>query len=174
MDTFLSPPWWGYQLPTVTSQEIPMSGGPGTPWEDDTEGSLHAPLLGDAPSERIWWMDRLATGWLRWGGMAGMNEELSLSLSIITSLVETWEPEGHYWDHTGVSNESFIAKRVMSILVNLRYLRFKLLKFKENNKKSCNIFYHNFKNIPLYIMRKVSLESIIKCIIRWCPYFKMS
>ena len=28
-------------------------------------------------------------------------------------------------------------------------------KFKENNKKMCNTFYHNFKNIPLYIMRKV-------------------
>ena len=45
-----------------------------------------------------------------------------------------------------------------SILVNLRYLRFKLLKYKENNKKICKTFYHNFKNIPLYIMRKVSLE----------------
>ena len=53
--------------------------------------------------------------------------------------------------------KSFIAKRVNSILVNLRYLRFKLLKYKEN-KKICNTFDHNFKNIPLYIMRKVSLE----------------
>ena len=32
------------------------------------------------------------------------------------------------------------------------------LKYKENNKKICNTFDHNFKNIPLYIMRKVSLE----------------
>ena len=54
--------------------------------------------------------------------------------------------------------KSFIAKRVISILVNLRYLRFKLLKYKENNKKICNTFDHNFKNIPLHIMRKVSLE----------------
>ena len=54
--------------------------------------------------------------------------------------------------------KSFIAKRLNSILVNLRYLRFKLLKYKENNKKNCNTFDHNFKNIPLYIMRKVSLE----------------
>ena len=45
--------------------------------------------------------------------------------------------------------KSFIAKRVISILVNLRYLRLKLLKYKENNKKICN---------TLYIMRKVSLE----------------
>ena len=51
--------------------------------------------------------------------------------------------------------KSFIAN---SSLVNLRYLRFKLLKYKENNKKICNTFDHNFKNIPLYIMRKVSLE----------------
>ena len=54
--------------------------------------------------------------------------------------------------------KNFIAKRLNSILVNLRYLRFKLLKYKENNKKICNTFDHNFKNIPLYIMRKVSLE----------------
>ena len=54
--------------------------------------------------------------------------------------------------------KSLIAKRLNSILVNLRYLRFKLLKYKENNKKICNTFDHNFKNILLYIMRKVSLE----------------
>ena len=54
--------------------------------------------------------------------------------------------------------KSFIAKRVISILVNLRYLRFKLLKYKENNKKICNTFDHNFKNITLYIMSNVSLE----------------
>ena len=54
--------------------------------------------------------------------------------------------------------KSFIAKRLNSILVNLRYLRFKLLKYKENNKKICNSLDHNFKNIPLYIMKKVSLE----------------
>ena len=54
--------------------------------------------------------------------------------------------------------KSIIAKRVNSMLVNLRYLRFKLLKYKENNKKMFNTFDHNFKNIPLYITRKVSLE----------------
>ena len=56
--------------------------------------------------------------------------------------------------------KSFIAKRVISILVNLRYLRFKLLKYKENNKNICNsnTFDHNFKNIPLYIMSNASLE----------------
>ena len=54
--------------------------------------------------------------------------------------------------------KSFIAKQVNSILVNLRYLRFKLLKYKENNKKICNTSDHNLKNIPLYIMRKVSWE----------------
>ena len=67
---------------------------------------------------------------------------------------------------------SFIAKRVKSILVNLRYLRFKLLKYKENNKKICNTFYHNFKNIPLYIMTKVSLERYYVVLMRWCPYFR--
>ena len=53
--------------------------------------------------------------------------------------------------------KSFIAKRVISILVNLRYLRFKLLKYKEN-KTIFNTFDHNFKHIPLYIMSNVSLE----------------
>ena len=61
--------------------------------------------------------------------------------------------------------KSFMTKRVNSILVNLRYLRFKLLKYKENNQKICNTFDHKFKNIP-FIMRKV-----LFCIIQWCPYF---
>ena len=53
--------------------------------------------------------------------------------------------------------KSFIAKRVISILVNMyvMYLRFKLLKYKENNKKICDTF-DNF--IPLCIMSYVSLE----------------
>ena len=55
-------------------------------------------------------------------------------------------------------NEKFHRKRVKSILVNLKYLRFKLLKYKENNKKICNTLDHNFKNIPKYILRNVSLE----------------
>ena len=68
--------------------------------------------------------------------------------------------------------KSFIAKWVISILVHLRYLRFKLLKYKQNNTKMCNTFVHNFK-IYLYIMRKVSLERhVLFCTIRWCPYFK--
>ena len=54
--------------------------------------------------------------------------------------------------------KSFIAKRVISILVNFRYLRFKLLKYKENNKKICVTFDHNFRYIPLYIISWVSLE----------------
>ena len=40
---------------------------------------------------------------------------------------------------------------------NLRYLRLKLLKDKENNKKICHIFHHNFKNIPCYVMSEISL-----------------
>ena len=46
--------------------------------------------------------------------------------------------------------KSFIAKRVNSILINLKY--------KENNQTICNTFDDNFTNIPLNIMRKVSLE----------------
>ena len=69
--------------------------------------------------------------------------------------------------------KSFIAKRVNSILVNLRYLRFKLLKYKENNKKICNTFDHNFKNIPFKIYNeKGIIKKVLFCIIQWCPYFK--
>ena len=42
--------------------------------------------------------------------------------------------------------------------INLRYLRLKLLKNKEN-KKICDICYHNFKNIPCYVTSKVSLKK---------------
>ena len=55
----------------------------------------------------------------------------------------------HYHDE---NLKSFITKRVKSILVNFRYLIFKLLKYKENNKKICDTFGHNFRYIPLYIM----------------------
>ena len=54
--------------------------------------------------------------------------------------------------------KSFIAKCNITILVNLRYLRFKLLNYNENNKNICNTFNHNCKNNPLYIMSNVSLE----------------
>ena len=49
--------------------------------------------------------------------------------------------------------KNFIAKRVKSILVNFRYLRFKLLKYKENNKKMCDTFGDNFKYIPYCLER---------------------
>ena len=77
--------------------------------------------------------------------MKRVDLELGCSCTLYTYLMYTYM-------------KSFIAKRVISILVNLRYLRFKLLKYKENNKKMCNNFDHNFKNIPLYIMSNVSLE----------------
>ena len=47
------------------------------------------------------------------------------------------------------------------------YYGFKLLKYKENKKKMCNTFDHNFKKYSLIIFRQV-----LFCIIRWCPYFK--
>ena len=53
--------------------------------------------------------------------------------------------------------KSFIAKRVKSILVNLRYLRFKLLKYKENIKKFVILLIITSK-LPFFIMRKVSLD----------------
>ena len=70
--------------------------------------------------------------------------------------------------------KGFIAKRVNSILVNLRYLRFKLLKYKENNKKICNTFDHNFKNVSSYIMRKVSLERYYFVLYNGALTLKMS
>ena len=76
------------------------------------------------------------------------------SLNSVSALLALSRP---CWD-CGVECDmkSFIAKRVISMLVNLRYLILNLLKYKENNKKICNTFDHNFKNIPL--VRKVSLE----------------
>ena len=55
-------------------------------------------------------------------------------------------------------NEELNEKTNISIFINLRYLRLKLLKNKENNKKICHIFHHNFKNIPCYVMSEVSLK----------------
>ena len=55
--------------------------------------------------------------------------------------------------------KSLNSKTDISISINLRYLRLKLLKNKENNKKICHIFNHNFKNIPCYVMNYVSLKG---------------
>ena len=63
--------------------------------------------------------------------------------------------------------KSFIAKRVNSILVNLRYLRFKLLKYKENNKKICNTFDHNFKKYSFIYNEKSIIRKVLFSIIRW-------
>ena len=54
--------------------------------------------------------------------------------------------------------KSLNSKTDVSIFINLRYLRLKLLKNKENNMKICHIFHHNFKNIPCYVMSEVSLK----------------
>ena len=48
------------------------------------------------------------------------------------------------WEHL----KSLFAKTDKSIFVKLRYLRLKLLKYKENNKKIYDTFDHNFKNNP--------------------------
>ena len=55
-------------------------------------------------------------------------------------------------------NEEFNSNIDISIFINLRYLRLKLVKNTENNKKICHIFHHNFKNIPCYVMSEVSLK----------------
>ena len=71
--------------------------------------------------------------------------------------------------------KSFIAKRVISNLVNLVNLRFKLLKYKENNKKIYNSSDHNFKNIPLYIMSNASfIEMYYFVLYDGALTFKMS
>ena len=54
--------------------------------------------------------------------------------------------------------KSLNSKTDISIFINLRYSRLKLLKNKENNKKICHIFPHNFRNIPCYVMSEVSLK----------------
>ena len=72
--------------------------------------------------------------------------------------------------------KSFIAKQVISIWVNFRYLRFKFLKYKENNKKICDPFGHDsqiytFMYNELGINRKVLfcilLPLLYKCQ-KWC------
>ena len=67
--------------------------------------------------------------------------------------------------------KSFIAKRVISILVNLRYLRFKLLKYKENNKKICNTFDHNFKKYSFIYNEQCIIRKVFFGIIRWFPLY---
>ena len=44
--------------------------------------------------------------------------------------------------------------------INLRYLRLKLLKNKQNNKKLCDIFHHNFKIFLMYMYIVTSEVSL--------------
>ena len=46
----------------------------------------------------------------------------------------------------------------ISIYINLRYLRLKLLKKKKKKKKKRDICHHNFKYIPCYVTSEVSLK----------------
>ena len=64
------------------------------------------------------------------------------------------------------NTKSFIAKRVISILVNFTYLRFKLLKYKENIKKICDTFDHNFRYIPFMYNELGNIRKALFCIIR--------
>ena len=68
--------------------------------------------------------------------------------------------------------KSLNSKTDISIFINLRYLRLKLLKNNENNKKICHTFHHNFKNIPCYVMSEVSLKRIYFVLFDDGPYFK--
>ena len=78
----------------------------------------------------------------------------------------------HVKEMIDINLKSFIAKRLNSILVNLRYLRFKLLKYKENNKKICNTFDHKLQEYSFIYNEKGIIRNIFFCIIRLCPYFK--
>ena len=89
-------------------------------------------------------------------------------LSLLLNIFSSKEMGLSLWEYL----KSFIAKRVNSISVNLRYLRFKLLKYKENNKKIFNTFDHNFKNIPFIYNEKGIIRKVLFFIIRWCPYLK--
>ena len=54
--------------------------------------------------------------------------------------------------------KSLNLKTDIFIFINLRYLRLKLVENRDNNKKICHIFHHNFNNIPCYVMSEVSLK----------------
>ena len=140
---------------------------------------LYAPIKRDTITchyVTVWWylghdikrtltvsMNERVDEWVsKWGGGGGGGE----------GACNEWMNE--WINCTNKTNiKSFIAKRVNTILVNLRYLRFKLLKYKENNMNICNTSDHNFKNIPLYKMRKVSLERYYFVLYDGALTFKM-
>ena len=67
--------------------------------------------------------------------------------------------------------KSLNSKTDISIFIHLRYLRLKMLKNKENNKKR-HIFHHNFKNIPCFVMSEGIIEKVLFCSIWRLTYFK--
>ena len=83
----------------------------------------------------------------------------------------------------GLHLKSLNAKTDISMFINLRYLRLKLLK----TEKMCDCFHHNFKNKILVtvdnmynniisfirtIRHKWGIEKVVFCSIWWWTYFK--
>ena len=102
---------------------------------------------------------------------------LDQSVGDVSSCCLTGPDDLHHLQERSMKNtekylKSFIAKQVISILVNMRYLRFKLLEYKENNKKICNTFDHNFKKYSFIYNETGIIRKVLFCIILWCPYFK--
>ena len=81
-------------------------------------------------------------------------------------------PHLQYCTYLQLYLKSLNAKTDISIIINLRHLRLKLLNNKENNKKICHIFHHNFKNIPCFVISEVIIEKVLFCFIWWWTYFK--
>ena len=68
--------------------------------------------------------------------MRELLKRIGALLKIIAPLSDPPSEKMHRLKKVHVYMKSFVAKRVNSILVMWRYLRFKLLKYKENNKNN--------------------------------------
>ena len=100
-----------------------------------------------------------------WGGGGGRGVRDAPPPGYVTDL--------HIEGNVVLLMKSFIAKRVNSILVNLRYLRFKLLKYKENIRTFVILFIITSKYSFIYNENCI-IRKVLFCIIRWRPYLKMS
>ena len=88
--------------------------------------------------------------WSPWDFYDGMHIQILIAIEYIGQKPKCRSTRNYK------QTKSLFAKTDKSIFVKLRYLRLKLLKYKENNNKISDTFDHNFENNHWHVMSEVS------------------
>ena len=114
--------------------------------------------------------------------MLNLNQCLYTTCKIRKSLVLLCRPVSMLFHihqlQTQNKNQNYMkslhvnAQTDISILPIWDICDYSCWKTKKIIRKWCDIFYHNFKNIPCYVTSEVSLKKVLFCFIWWLTYSK--